>query len=83
MLRVKGPCIVCCPLCGVNFNLMDPIGQKVGIIKKQFSGFKEFFSDADNYYITFPMDLDVRMKATLLGALIMIDFVHFETGGGH
>ena len=36
------------------------------------------FTDADNFGISFPMDLDVRVKATLLGALFLIDFMFFE-----
>ena len=27
---------------------------------------------------SFPMDLDVRMKATLIGAMFLIDFMFFE-----
>ena len=37
------------------------------------------FTDADNFGVTFPIDLDVKMKATLLGATILIDYVYFET----
>ena len=36
------------------------------------------FTDSDNFGISFPMDLDVRMKATLLGALFLIDIMFFE-----
>ena len=46
-----------------------PVGQ----IRKQWSGMvKEMFTDADNFGITFPMDLDVNVKATLLGAVFLI-----------
>ena len=46
-----------------------PVGQ----IRKQWSGIvKEMFTDADNFGITFPMDLDVNIKATLLGAVFLI-----------
>ena len=30
---------------------------------------------------SFPMDLDVRMKATLIGAMFLIDFMFFEKKG--
>ena len=82
--------------------------QEVGKITKQWSGLgKEMFTDADNFGINFPMDLDVKvrehccaarkypeiiilflqMKATLLGALFLVDFMYFEkqnqnSGGG-
>lgn len=47
--------------------------MQVGKISKQWSGLaKEAFTDTDNFGITFPRDLDVRMKATLLGAVFLI-----------
>lgn len=46
---------------------------EVGRISKQWSGLlKEAFTDTDNFGISFPMDLDVKMKAVLLGALFLI-----------
>jgi len=51
----------------------------VGKISKQWSGLgKEVFTDADNFGINFPLDLDVKVKATLLGATFLIDFMYFE-----
>lgn len=48
-------------------------GAKVGKISKQWSGLaREIFTDADFFGITFPLDLDVRMKAVLLGATFLI-----------
>ena len=56
---------------------MDDI--EVGLIQKQWSGLtKELFTDADNFGISFPLDLDVKVKATLLGALFLIDYMFFE-----
>ena len=47
--------------------------SKVGKISKQWTGLiKEHFTDADNFGINFPMDLDVNVKATLLGACFLI-----------
>lgn len=52
----------------------------VGQISKQWGGFlQEGFSDADNFGVSFPMDLDVKVKALLLGAVFLIDFMYFET----
>ena len=46
---------------------------EVGKISKQWTGFvREAFTDADNFGATFPMDLDVKMKAVLLGAVFLI-----------
>lgn len=45
----------------------------VGRISKQWSGLlKEVFTDTDNFGIQFPMDLDVKVKAVLLGACFLI-----------
>lgn len=47
--------------------------HKVGVIQKEWSGFaKEIFTDADNFGISFPLDLDVKIKAVLLGACLLI-----------
>lgn len=45
----------------------------MGKISKKWSGLvQEAFTDADNFGINFPMDLDVRMKAVLVGACMLI-----------
>jgi len=58
---------------------MSPDGVEIGKVTKEFSGaLRELVTDADNFAVLFPIDLDVRMKATLLGAVFMIDFMFFE-----
>jgi hypothetical protein len=48
-------------------------GTNVGKISKQWTGLaKEMFTDADNFGMTFPIDLDVNIKAVLLGAVFLI-----------
>lgn len=45
----------------------------VGKISKQWTGLvREAFTDADNFGIQFPLDLDVKMKAVMLGACFLI-----------
>jgi uncharacterized protein YxjI len=57
-------------------------GQELGKITKKWSGMvKESFTDADNFGITFPSGIDLSQKAVLLGAVFLIDFVHFENSG--
>ena len=81
VFRVQGPCmtISCCGN-DVDFNVVSvETGEEIGKITKQWTGLaKEIFTDADNFGITFPLDLDVKVKATLLGALFLIDFMYFE-----
>jgi uncharacterized protein YxjI len=53
--------------------------QELGKIVKKWSGLaKETFTDADNFGINFPKGLDADQKAIFLGAVFLIDFVHFE-----
>ncbi|XP_011196184.1 phospholipid scramblase 1 [Zeugodacus cucurbitae] len=62
-----------------EFNVVSLTGETVGKISKQWSGLaREIFTDADFFGITFPMDLDVRMKAVLLGATFLIDAMYYE-----
>jgi len=56
--------------------------RQFGKITKKWTGFvKEGFTDADNFGISFPAELDKDKKAILLGAVFLIDFVHFENSG--
>ncbi|KAJ8048515.1 Phospholipid scramblase 2 [Holothuria leucospilota] len=81
VLKIRGPCFrtPCC-IEDVNFQLMTyDESQQIGKISKQWAGItKEWFTKADNFGITFPQDLDVKVKGTLLGALFLIDFMFYE-----
>lgn len=74
VLRIEGPfCTM--SICGnVEFKVMSADGSReLGKISKQWSGLaREMFTDSDYFGITFPMDLDVRIKAVLLGACFLI-----------
>ncbi|XP_022232441.1 phospholipid scramblase 2 isoform X4 [Drosophila obscura] len=82
VLRIEGP-FCTFSLCGeVEFNVVSLTGEKIGKISKQWSGLaREIFTDADFFGISFPLDLDVRMKAVLLGATFLIDAMFFEKSG--
>ncbi|KAK4886057.1 hypothetical protein RN001_002328 [Aquatica leii] len=82
LFRIEGPfCTLSCCCGDVEFNIFTADGKnKIGKITKQWTGLiKEAFTDTDNFGVSFPIDLDVRAKATLLGALFLIDFMFFET----
>jgi uncharacterized protein YxjI len=74
------------PLCELFGPILHPWtfeirrdGQTLGKITKNWSGLlKESFTDADNFGVTFPPDWSSSTKAVLLGAVFLIDFVHFE-----
>jgi len=90
VFRIKGPCCVCpgpCCTCDFPFEIMSfndaasSTGETpaVGRIVKQWGGLsKELFTDATNFSVSFPMDLEVKMKAVLLGATFLIDIMFFE-----
>ncbi|XP_064642485.1 phospholipid scramblase 1-like [Lineus longissimus] len=86
IFSIKGPpycCImqkICCPE-HISFRIKSPEGQEVGKICKQWAGLSEIFSDADSLSVSFPLDLDVRLKAGLLGSLFLLDFMFFERKG--
>ncbi|CAL8327241.1 unnamed protein product [Lota lota] len=83
VMTLEGPCCAC-NCCGdVNFELKSKDGRTpIGRISKQWSGLlKEVFTDTDNFGIQFPMDMDVKMKAVLMGACFLIDFMFFEKVG--
>jgi uncharacterized protein YxjI len=61
-----------------TFNVLRS-GEEVGKITKKWSGLlKEAFTDADTFGINYQGDLPAEHKDILLGAVFLIDFVHFE-----
>ena len=57
-------------------------GTQRGMTQKKWSGLaKETFTDADNFGVTFPPNWPVEKKTLALGAVFLIDFVHFEDKG--
>lgn len=81
---IQGPAgYVLCGCCkrNVPFKLLALDGvTEVGSIWKVWTGLvQERITDADNFAVNFPVDLDVRLKAVLLGACVLIDMIYFET----
>lgn len=74
VLRIEGP-FCTFSMCGdVEFTVVSLDGEtKVGKITKQWSGLaREMFTDTDYFGVTFPLDLDVHIKAVLLAATFLI-----------
>lgn len=84
VLRVVGPCWTCG--CGTDTNFevkTKDESRSVGRISKQWGGLlREALTDADDFGLQFPVDLDVKVKAVLLGATFLIDYMFFEKRGG-
>ncbi|XP_032119912.1 phospholipid scramblase 1 isoform X2 [Sapajus apella] len=83
VLKISGPCVVCSCCGDVDFEIKSLDEQNVvGKISKHWTGIlREAFTDADNFGIQFPLDLDVKMKAVMIGACFLIDFMFFESSG--
>ncbi|GMR51457.1 hypothetical protein PMAYCL1PPCAC_21652, partial [Pristionchus mayeri] len=80
IITIDGPC--CCSRCcsDADFPLKSAsTGSILGQIKRRYLGYiQSTYSKADVFDIDFPRDLSVRMKAAIIGACIMIDFLEFE-----
>lgn len=84
IFNIVGPChigIVGGLPCNQDFTIYSATDEQtvMGTIQKQWGNLlKEVFTTADDFGVSFPMDLDVRMKAVIIGATFLIDFMHFE-----
>ncbi|KAG5450094.1 Phospholipid scramblase 2 [Clonorchis sinensis] len=82
VLRIHGP--PSCWCCGFNRNVIFQtmsvddtvvVGQ---ITKQPTSSLQDLPINLEIFDITFPVDLDMKIKATLIGAAFLIDFIFFE-----
>lgn len=76
VLCVEGPFFPCSFLNDVDFDVLSVNkAQKVGKITKKYSGLgmgRGMYTDSDYFGITFPIDLDVNIKAILLASTFLI-----------
>ncbi|KAJ8021273.1 Phospholipid scramblase 1 [Holothuria leucospilota] len=73
------PCTCCCMCQERPFRFYSKDGTEIGKCAKKWSGCgQEVFTQANNFTITFPQDLDIKEKATLFGAVFLIDILHYE-----
>lgn len=80
VLRIKGPFTESCCFGEVEFRVLSVDGRtQVGRIARRWSGFaRELFTGVDYFGIHFPKDLDVKMKAVMIGACFLINFMFYE-----
>ena len=64
-------------LAEIQFKILRN-GQSVGIMKKLTSSYGEYFSKADSYKITFPLDATPEDKMLLICAGLLVDYQNFE-----
>jgi hypothetical protein len=72
--------------CNHTFWVKDPQGIYMGKIVKERPGnlaqiAKELATDADNFSMYVPKDMNVKHKANMLAALHLIDYMFFENEG--
>lgn len=87
VLKIRGPtCVLDGPCCtdDQDFEIFTAdLQHNIGKISKKYGGFvREMWTNADTFHMCFPLNLDVKMKATLFGALFLIDFMFFEKRNG-
>lgn len=79
IFRIEGPA---CTFGWIDtdFRIHSAVNnQCIGVITRKFPGIaQQMLTHADVFGIRFPMDLQVAMKAVLLGATFLIDFMYFE-----
>ncbi|KAM3616321.1 uncharacterized protein V6R79_016034 [Siganus canaliculatus] len=80
VLKIKAP--GCETLCTVDiiFKVMSlKRSAVVGKIIKEHRGYRQAMSTfANNYRIKFPVDLDVKVKAVLIGACFLFDAMYYQ-----
>uniref|UniRef100_A0A1I7UVB9 Phospholipid scramblase n=1 Tax=Caenorhabditis tropicalis TaxID=1561998 RepID=A0A1I7UVB9_9PELO len=81
VFQIDGP--DCCVLAGCGdkeFSIRAAHSETViGAITKKWGGWlRETLTRADTFFVSFPRDLDVKLKGVLLGATFLIDFMQFE-----
>ena len=77
---INTPCVLttCCYTEGA-FIIVDMEGEEVGKIAKQAAYMEKVtHSDADRFMMKFPAECSVEMKAVLLGALFLFDYLFYE-----
>uniref|UniRef100_F7AXM4 Phospholipid scramblase n=1 Tax=Ornithorhynchus anatinus TaxID=9258 RepID=F7AXM4_ORNAN len=80
VLKIVGPYATCGFFGDVDFEVKT-INEKltIGKISKYWSGFVNgVFTNTDNFGIHVPADLDVKIKAAMIGACFLIDLMFFE-----
>ncbi|XP_064487350.1 phospholipid scramblase 1-like isoform X2 [Ornithodoros turicata] len=79
-LWVDGPCITtdCC-FQDVVYRVKTKDDTQIGLIIRQYPGvLRDVFTDADNFSVTFPVDLEVTHKAMLIACTILLDYMYYE-----
>ncbi|XP_053167036.1 phospholipid scramblase 2-like isoform X2 [Hemicordylus capensis] len=80
VLQMAGPCVPCRCFQDIHFEVKSLDGKSgVGGISRQWTGLaRETATDASIFGIQFPLDLDIKIKAIVMGAAFLMDYMFFE-----
>ncbi|XP_061490457.1 phospholipid scramblase family member 5 isoform X2 [Rhineura floridana] len=75
VLKIIGPCATCGCFGDVDFEVKSLNGMlTIGKISKYWSGFvNNIFTNTANFGIQVPVDLDVKIKAVMIGACFLLN----------
>ena len=68
-------------LCSTQVTGSDGESQVGNITKQWTEGCREMCTNMSTFTVAFPEDLDVGMKASLIGASLLIDFMFYQNKG--
>jgi Zn-finger nucleic acid-binding protein len=81
LLEIKGP-LFFLPFVDAKFRFLRQ-GQEVGQMTKRWRGVvREHFTDADVFLASLSRHLSLKEKVLLFGAVVLIDFGHYENNSG-
>ncbi|KAM6442778.1 phospholipid scramblase family member 5-like isoform 1-T1 [Liasis olivaceus] len=80
VLKITGPYVTCGCFGDVDFEVKSVNDMStIGKISKYWSGFvNNIFTNTANFGIQIPVDLDVKIKAVMIGACFLLDLMFFE-----
>ncbi|KAJ7324808.1 hypothetical protein JRQ81_017828 [Phrynocephalus forsythii] len=80
VLKIIGPYATCGCFGDVDFEVKSLNDMStIGKISKYWSGFvNNIFTNTANFGIQVPVDLDVKIKAVMIGACFLLDLMFFE-----
>ncbi|XP_058042987.1 phospholipid scramblase 1-like isoform X2 [Ahaetulla prasina] len=80
ILKLHGPNLSCHGYRDFHFEVKSfNQNSSIGKITRKWKGLAaEAATDASNFLIQFPMDLEIKTKTLLLGACFLLDFLFFE-----
>ena len=83
--KIVGDCCQIGLCCGPSAEKMAEIefkiernGEQIGMLKKTSANIGEYFTKADSYKISFPLDATPEEKMLLICAGLLIDYQYFE-----